>query len=76
MNDRIEDFEKIILGDTIPKIKYSVDKEIEASVKYDFLCENFGKGKVDSILEESGVNLSDLSDLEKYKEIAEKLNRD
>lgn len=75
MNDRVEDFEKIILGGTIPKIKYSVDRDIEASVKYDFLCENFGKTEVDSALEKSGITILDLSDLEKYKELTEILNR-
>lgn len=75
MNDRVEDFEKIILGDTIPKIKYSVDRDIESSVKYDFLCENFGKTEVDDALKKSGIALIDLSDLEKYKEVTEILNR-
>jgi|LauGreDrversion4_2_1035121.scaffolds.fasta_scaffold230873_3 hypothetical protein len=75
MNDRVEDFEKIILGDKVPKIKYTIDSDIESSVKYDFLCENFGKAEVDSELENSGMTFLDLADLEKYKTISEKLNR-
>jgi hypothetical protein len=74
MNDRVEDFEKIILGDKVPKIKYSVDNDIESSVRYDFLCENFGKDAVDSALANLGINFLELSDLEKYKSITEILN--
>ncbi len=74
MNDRVEDFEKIILGDKVPKIKYTVDNDIESSVRYDFLCENFGKAEVNSALANLDMTFLELSDLEKYKSITEILN--
>jgi len=74
MNDRVEDFEKIILGDKVPKIKYTVDNDIESSVRYDFLCENFSKSEVDSALAKLDMTFLELSDLEKYKSITEILN--
>ena len=46
----IEDFEKSINGPENSEIKYTIDRSIEASVRYDYLVENYGKEKVDSIV--------------------------
>lgn len=47
----LQDFEdKIFDSEKNPSVKYNIDRSIEASVKYDFLVETFGKEEVDSIV--------------------------
>lgn len=76
MNEKVHDFEKIILNnENTAEIKYSVDRNIEASVKYEYLCESFGKDETDSAIKESGFNVVDLHDLDNFNIIAEKLNK-
>jgi hypothetical protein len=76
MNEKVSDFEKIILDNkNTPEIRYSVDRNIEASVKYEYLCESFGKDETDSAIKESGFNVTDLHDLDNFNIIAEILNK-
>lgn len=59
----ITEFEKVILDkENGNQIKYSVDRGIEASVKYDFLCEKYGKERVDLFLSDLQRTFVDLSD--------------
>lgn len=47
----LQDFEdQIFDSEKNPSVKYNIDRSIEASVKYDFLVETFGKEEVDSIV--------------------------
>lgn len=48
----IEDFEKSLNGPENTQIKYNIDKDIEASVRYDYLVENYGKETVDSLVDD------------------------
>ena len=59
----ITEFEKVILDkENGNQIKYSVDRDIEASVKYDFLCEKYGKERVDLFLSDLQRTFVDLCD--------------
>jgi hypothetical protein len=76
MNEKVNDFEKVILDNkNTPEIRYSVDRNVEASVKYEYLCENFGKEETDASLKESGFDVIDLYDLDNFNIIAEILNK-
>lgn len=48
----IEDFEKSLNGPENTQIKYNIDRGIEASVRYDYLVENYGKETVDSLVDD------------------------
>ena len=50
-------------------VKYNVDNFIEASVKYDFLVETYGKEKVDPIV----GDFSKLHDFSYFTEVHKKL---
>lgn len=70
-----EKFEKTILdGSKTGPIKYTVDKSIEASVKFEFLCDAYGQERVENIMQELGIKFTDLSDSSKLKEISEKIS--
>lgn len=65
----IEDFEKSINGPENSEIKYTIDRSIEASVRYEYLIENYGKEKVDSVV----PDFLKLYDSEIFSEIKKKL---
>lgn len=65
----IEDFEKSINGPENSEIKYTIDRSIEASVRYEYLIENYGKEKVDSVI----PDFLELYDSEIFSEIKKKL---
>ena len=76
MNEEVHKFEKMILDNkNTQDIKYNIDRDIESSVKYEYLCESFGKEKTDSAIKESGFEISDLHDLSNFNIIAEILNK-
>ena len=69
-NESLIEFEKNILNSKkTGDVKYSIDRDIEASVKYDFLAERHGKDLVDLALKENGSTLIDLSDTETFNKI-------
>ena len=72
MEENIQNFENIILN--TKEIKYTVDRDIEASVKYEYLCDSFGKEKTDLAIKESGLEMTDLYDLDNFNIVAEILN--
>lgn len=72
MEENIQNFENIILN--TKEIKYTVDRDIEASVKYEYLCDGFGKEKTDLAIKESGLEMADLYDLDNFNIVAEILN--
>jgi hypothetical protein len=72
MEENIQNFENIILN--TKEIKYTVDRAIESSVKYEYLCDGFGKEKTDSAIKESGLEMTDLYDLDNFNIVAEILN--
>jgi hypothetical protein len=75
MNEEVQKFEEMILDNkNTPEIKYNIDRDIEASVKYEYLCESFGKEKTDSAIKESGFNLHDLYNIDSFNIIAGILN--
>lgn len=66
----IDDFEKKIFDkENNPNIKYNIDHSIEASVKYEFLIENFGKERVDSLVKD----FHELYDHDQFNIILQKL---
>lgn len=71
--DIIDEFEDSLLnGINNPNIKYSLDKAIDSSVKYNYLVENFGKDKVDSLV----TDVLYLADFQFFTEIKSKLEKD
>lgn len=71
MENRVKEFEKIILDpEKTGGIKYKVDTGMESSVKYQFLCESYGKERVDSILSKNKLSITDLCGDEKFQLIS------
>ena len=69
----IGEFEDSLLsGIKNPDIKYSLDKAIDSSVKYDYLVENFGKSNVDALV----TDVLYLSDFQFFTDIKLKLEND
>ena len=76
MNEEVQKFEEMILDkENTHEIKYNIDRDIEASVKYEYLCESFGKEKTDSAIKEAGLEMTDIYDLDNFNIIAEILNK-
>ena len=76
MNEEVQKFEEMILDkENTHEIKYNIDRDIEDSVKYQYLCESFGKEKTDSAIKEAGLEMTDIYDLDNFNIIAEILNK-
>ena len=74
MENGINEFEKVILDSkNTGEIKYKVDNTMEASVKYQFLCESYGKERVDEFLIKNNMSIADLCGDEQFKLISSKL---
>lgn len=74
-HDQFADFEKNILNpDNTGGIKYSIDRDLEASVKWQYLKENFPNRNINEILNRSGKSVLDLSEPAFYSEVLKKLN--
>jgi len=74
MKDELRQFEDKIINNGSSEIKYSIDRDIEASVRYDFLQETYGKERVDEVLSDKGKNFLELFDTEYYTMISESLS--
>ena len=75
MSENIQNFENMILNkENTEEIKYTIDSNMEALVKYEYLCESFGKEKTDLAIEESGLEMTDLHDLDNFNAVAKILN--
>lgn len=66
---KFEEFEKTILNLKDSSVRYKRDDEMEVQIKKEVLYSNFGKDKVDQILEKLKVNFTDLIDQKVYIEI-------
>ena len=76
MNEEVQNFENMILDkENTQEIKYNIDRDIEASVKYEYLCDSFGKEKANSAIKEAGLEMADIYDLDNFNIIAEILNK-
>jgi hypothetical protein len=64
----------ILNKENTEEIKYTIDSNMEALVKYEYLCESFGKEKTDSAIKESGFEMTDLHDLDNFNTVAGILN--
>ena len=75
MKENVQNFEDIILNKKNTKnIKYTVDINMEALVKYEYLCDSFGKERTNSAIKESGLEMTDLHDLDNFNTVAGILN--
>jgi hypothetical protein len=75
MKENIQNFENMILNkENTEEIKYSIDRNMEALVKYEYLCDSFGKEKTDLGIKESGLEITDLYDLNNFNTVVEILN--
>jgi hypothetical protein len=75
MKENIQNFENMILNkENTEDIKYTVDSNTEALVKYEYLCDSFGKEKTDLGIKESGLEMTDLYDLNNFNTVVEILN--
>jgi len=66
---KFEEFEKTILNLKDSPVRYKRDDEMEMQIKRDVLYSNFGKDKVDLVLDKLKVNFSDLVNQKVYIEI-------
>ena len=70
--DIIGEFEDSLLdGIKNPNIKYSLDKAIDSSVKYNYLVENFGKDVVDALVSD----VLYLADFQFFSDVKSKLDK-
>ena len=68
-NKKFSEFEsKLFEVEVTPNIKYSIDKDMESKIKYDFLVEKYGKDKVDEIVSDYS-SLFDPQEFERVKKI-------
>ncbi len=75
MSENIQNFENIILNkENTKEIKYTIDSNMEALVKYEYLCDSFGKEKTDLAIEKSFLEMTDLYDLNNFNSVVEILN--
>ena len=76
MSENIQNFENMILiKENTEEIKYTVDCNTEALVRYEYLCESFGKEKTDLAIKESGLEMTDLYDIDNFNNLVEILNK-
>lgn len=69
--ETFDEFEKKILNtENTGSIKYSVDKNIEAAVKLQFLFDSYGQDRVESAMKELGMSLGDLANLENFEKVS------
>lgn len=75
MSENIQNFENIILNkENTKEIKYTIDSNMESLVKYEYLCDSFGKEKTDLAIEKSFLEMTDLHDLNNFNKVVEILN--
>jgi hypothetical protein len=65
----LQEFEDLINDPANNEVKYSIDRSIEASVKYSYLTEKYGKEAVDNLVPDT----LDLSDYDVFLEIKKQL---
>jgi hypothetical protein len=70
------EYEKKILDPNITgQIRYTVDSSIQSSVKYDYLCEKFGKEKVDEVFISMDINFLALDKHEIFSRVKLELQK-
>lgn len=73
--ENFENFEKQILDKiSTGPIKYSVDKNIEAVVKLQFLCDTYGQDRVNEAMKDLGINFIELSETEAFEKVSKKIS--
>lgn len=75
MQDELNQFEGQLMNNGSSEIKYSIDRDIEASVRQVFLSENYGKENVDNALMSIQKNFLDLWDTQIFSQVTEILNQ-
>lgn len=65
----LQEFEDLINDQSNSEVKYSIDRSIEASVKYSYLNEKYGKEAVDNLVSDVLI----LSDYDVFLQIKEQL---
>jgi len=74
MENDINKFEKTILDpEKTGQIKYRTDVTMESDVKYQFLCESYGKERVDSLLAQNNFSILDLCGEDNFAKISSML---
>lgn len=75
INENFENFEnKILDKENTGPIKYKVDKNIEAAVKLQFLCDSYGKERVEEAMQELGINFIDLAEIKFFEKVSRKIS--
>jgi hypothetical protein len=65
----LQEFEDLINDPANNEVKYSIDRSIEASVKYSYLTEKYGKEAVDNLVPDALT----LSDYDVFVEVKKQL---
>lgn len=72
--DDFVNFEKTILNqENTPSVKYKIDHNMESAIRFQFLCDTYGKDKVQSTLEELKFSFLDIADPQNFLLISEKI---
>jgi hypothetical protein len=71
MKKEMENFESEMKSGDTKGILYKQDSEMESLIRFDFLKEKYGENKINTILEENKVSISDLSIQEIFIKIIE-----
>jgi hypothetical protein len=76
-HENFENFEKRILDrENTGAIKYTVDKNVEAAVKLQFLCDTYGKERVNEAMTELGINFIDLAEIKFFEMVSRKISEE
>jgi hypothetical protein len=75
MQDELNQFEDKLMNGVPPEIKYSMDRDIEASVRQAFLSEKYGKDSLDAALMTVQRGFLDLWEPEVFSQVVEILDQ-
>jgi hypothetical protein len=69
MSKEFQNFEFEIKSGKIKDILYKQDTEMESLIRLDFLKEKYGEDRIESIMKEDNIEISNLSDQEEFVKI-------
>jgi hypothetical protein len=67
LKKQFEEFEEKILS--VQNIKYSRDQNLESSIRFDYLCDEFGFEEVNEYLDANSIDVSALANDESFDSV-------
>ena len=71
LNIKFKEFEEQLMG--VSKIKYVRDENLESSLRFDYLCDEFGFEKINNLFDSKGYKIEDLSSDEFFGNVKNEL---